>query len=168
MWRVLAAVALLGGVAGCRRGREDAAELARLRAEQAELRARVNALEAQLQRATATAPAATAPAPAQPAPPLPSVEAGSPTLTPSTASPPQPPSSPPPPGAASRTAGLAVEDLRGEPPSVRAHPSLPELGGVGSEPQAAALLEQLTKQLETIKSKQAEQEKLLDSLDTLR
>ena len=39
---------------------------------------------------------------------------------------------------------------------------------MGSEPQAAALLEQLTKQLETIKSKQAEQEKLLDSLDTLR
>jgi hypothetical protein len=160
------------------RGRSAAerAEVARLRAEQAELKARIAALE---QRAATLAagppanpPAREAPAPLNDQLPKPQIVAPPAIASPSSiAAPPTfvPPSSRESSIANGATAGegLAVEDLHGRPPSSTAEPALTGAGGI-PEAQAQPVLDELNRQLELFKAKQAEQQAALDALEKLR
>ena len=169
----LAALALVG----CRNKAAAAneAEIARLRAEQAELRARIASLE---QRATLAqaAPATGAPAPIDsptaqgPAPANPSgATLALPSVNPlASLLPPTPAPAPiaPAPTVTTNSAGVAMEDLHGQPVSPSTSASGSALLGV-PEAQAKPLLDELNRQLETFKAKQAEQQAALDALEKM-
>ena len=167
----LAALALVG----CRNKAAAAneAEIARLRAEQAELKARIASLE---QRATLAqaAPAAGAPAPIDsptapgPAPANPSgATLALPSVNPLAGLlPPAPTPIAPAPTVTTNSAGVAMEDLHGQPVSPSTSASGSALLGV-PEAQAKPLLDELNRQLETFKAKQAEQQAALDALEKM-
>jgi hypothetical protein len=138
----------------------DGAEVARLRAEQAELKARIAALEQRAASVAGSAPPATSP-PTAPSPaPAPSLPA---PLIPA----PSPAAKTGPLAAANP--GLAAEDLHGLPRSPSPSPSPSGSSGVLGLPEAQGkpLLDDLNRQLELFKAKQAEQQAALDELEKM-
>ena len=153
------AIALIGLVACKSRGSStDAAELARLRAEQAVLKARLDALEAERASRATVEPALPVHIPAPPSEdPPPSVAVRPAPVAPAA----------PPPGQSAAPAApvLAVEDLRGKAPS-SATLRAPEPTAASTAEQQH-ILEELQKQMETIKAHRLEQQQALDELERM-